>query len=412
MQAPTWAVEFRPQSFQGVLGQGHIAPVLRQMVRRMHEAEDGKFPPALVFCGTRGTGKTTTARILARALNCEDSVEGEPCDQCHPCKSILSGSAPGVEEMDMASRGSVDDIRGIKASTALSFSLDWRVFLLDEVHSASRAAFDALLKLLEEPPPQTLFVLLTTEPDRIPDTIRSRSMEFEFRRIGALHIEERIRHVAKAEGIDQRVDDAVYALVAHRAKGGMRDAIMALEQLSYRDGQITEAVFRESFGVTDTAERLLDAALKGDRARGFDVMRHALASAQPPVPLVGAMVEGLTALIYAASGVKPETAAVSSEWLEAYKATPGNVVMAGLGKLWEIQGRLRPGDPSAVAYLLTGYALFCDVVSPLVVAPLGTNGHSQMLHRIDSDTVRSHAAGRVGDRVLTRDEILSELDAM
>lgn len=373
----TWAVEARPRRFGEVAGQSHIAPVLRAMIRT--QKAGGNFPPALVLFGPRGTGKTTVGRIIAKALNCPNATDGEPCDDCPSCSAITSGRSAGVDEIDMASHGSVDDIRALRDSAAYSLSEAWRVYLMDEVHSASSQAFNALLKLLEEPPPATLFLLVTTEPDRIPATIRSRAMDFEFRRIPATVITTRLRELAEVHDVTDRVDDDVFLMLASRARGGMRDAVMSLEQLCYREGQVTAETVKETFGFTDVAERLLDAALKGDLSAGLARLSEALDGAVAPSFLVDSMLEGLTALLSVSCGVRPDVGApVSPTWLEAQAGTPPGLTLDGMKVLWDLRAKISPGSVSAPASLAVAYALLVRVLAPSrFAAPLVMPGGAQ-----------------------------------
>lgn len=342
------------------------------MVNAYHTT--GRFPQALVLFGPRGTGKTTVARILSKALNCQAPVKGDPCDACSSCLAITEGRSAGVQEMDMASHGSVNDIRELKRGASFALVESWRVYLMDEVHSASREAFDAMLKLIEEPPPKTLFLLVTTEPDQIPETILSRSMPFEFSRIPVTVIEDRLRHIAAAQGIDDRVDPDVYRLLAVRARGGMRNAIMSLEQLSYHDGPIDVPLVKTTFGITDLAQRLLDAAVKGDLARGLSTLREALDSATPPVPLMESLLDSLTALLSAASGLPPSIGApVSPEWTALHAATPQGQILAAMKTLSDARARMQPGGSSAPSTLAVAYGLLVRDLSPAAFsrAPAG-----------------------------------------
>lgn len=337
------------------------------MVANYHDG--GRFPQALVLFGSRGTGKTTIARILSKALNCRAPQDGEPCDECDSCLAVNSGRSSGVTEMDMASKGSVQDIRELKQAAAFALVEEWRVYLMDEVHSASREAFDAMLKLVEEPPPKTLFILVTTEPDQIPETILSRAMPFEFRRLSVEVITDRLRHVARLHAEDQRVEDDVYRLLALRARGGMRDAIMSLEQLCHRQGHVDVALVRETFGITDLAERLLDSAFKGDLRRGLQVMTEAMDSAVPPVPLLEQILDGLTALLSAAAGAPAHaTDVVSPEFVQLYAATPHQTILSGMRLLWDARSRMTPGSVTAPATLSVVYALLVQALAPSTFA--------------------------------------------
>lgn len=362
-----WAVEHRPRRFIEVAGQEQITSVLLPMVRRYHA--EGTFPQAFILYGPRGTGKTSVARILSKALNCQDSRAGEPCEECASCIAIREGRSAGVQEMDMASHGGVDNVREMKRSASFGLVEDWRVFLMDEVHSASREAFDAMLLLLEEPPPKTLFLLVTTEPDQIPETIQSRCMAFEFRRIGLDHIEARLRHVADQQSVAERISDDVYRALAVIAKGGMRDAVMRLEQVCQVEGPITLDVVKRTFGVTDLPERLLDAAVKGDLQRGLSVLKSALDSASPPMPILDGMLDGLTALLQVASGLEPDPAAVvSPAWAATHSATPPAQIIAAMKTLWDARARVQPGGVSAPSTLAVAYSLVVRDLAPAAFA--------------------------------------------
>ncbi len=214
--------KWRPQTFDDVCGQEHISSILR------YEVMEGRTSHAYLFCGSRGTGKTTCAKLLARALNCEHPENGNPCGICTTCRGILSGAITDVIEMDAASNNGVDNIRDIRDDVAYApTACKKRVFIIDEVHMLSTSAFNALLKTLEEPPEHIVFILATTELHKIPATILSRCQRFDFRRIDTKTIAARLRTIADAERI--RIDDDALYLMAKLAMGGMRDAIGMLE---------------------------------------------------------------------------------------------------------------------------------------------------------------------------------------
>lgn len=249
--AQPFALKYRPRTFDEITGQRTVRAVLKQMVKV------DNLPPALVFTGDRGTGKTTTGRILAAALNCvgSDDPIGRPCGNCDLCTPIFAGICPDVLEIDAASNGLVDDIRKIKELTSYSASsCRWQAILLDEAHSMSTAAFNALLKILEEPPAQTMFILLTTEPGKIPETVMSRCMTFEFRRLSTEDLVKRLQFVSDSEGLEAESD--LLAAIAERSDGGMRDAVMTLDQVS-RVGIKTEAGLLKLLGEQDVAPQIL-----------------------------------------------------------------------------------------------------------------------------------------------------------
>jgi DNA polymerase-3 subunit gamma/tau len=222
----SWYRKYRPQNFDDVVGQPHIERTLRNAVG------EGTTAHAYLFTGPRGTGKTTTARILAKALNCEKGPTPDPDETCDQCVAIAEGTHPDVLELDAASRTGVDDVREqiIGRVNYLPVRGRWKIFIIDEVHMLSTSAFNALLKTLEEPPSHTLFVLCTTHPQKVPETIHSRCQRFDFRRLSVEDIVGRLRFIADAEKVE--VTDGALTLLAKHALGGMRDAITTLEQLA------------------------------------------------------------------------------------------------------------------------------------------------------------------------------------
>lgn len=228
----SWYRKYRPQTFSDVVGQEHIERTLSNAV------SEGTVSHLYLFTGPRGTGKTTTARILAKALNCEQGPTPKPDDTCDQCRAIADGVHPDVQELDAASRRGIDDVRE-QIIGRVSFAPSrgtWKVYIIDEVHMLTREAFNALLKTFEEPPPNTIFILATTDPHKVPETIHSRCQRFDFRRISVEDIVGRLRHIADAEGVD--VPDGALTLIARHARGGLRDAIATLEQLASFGGGV------------------------------------------------------------------------------------------------------------------------------------------------------------------------------
>lgn len=235
--------KWRPQTFEDVYGQDHITKVLK------YEAEHGLFSHAYLFCGSRGTGKTTCAKILARVVNCEHPVNGSPCGECEACKLIETSTVTDILEMDAASNNSVDNIRDIRDEVVyLPSSLRYRVYIIDEVHMLSGSAFNALLKTLEEPPAHVIFILATTELHKLPSTIISRCQRFDFRRIAIHDLMKRLLQIAEAENIE--IDNDAAFLIAKMAQGGMRDSISLLELCAGSHERITVDLVNEAVGST------------------------------------------------------------------------------------------------------------------------------------------------------------------
>jgi DNA polymerase-3 subunit gamma/tau len=239
------ARRFRPQAFDDVVGQEHVSRALRNAIRA------GRVAHAYLFTGARGVGKTSTARILAKALNCPNVQDGVPCNNCEICDGISAGNDVDVLEIDGASNRGIDDIRSLRANVNVrSMRTQFKLYIIDEVHMLTREAFNALLKTLEEPPPNVKFVFCTTEPNKVPDTILSRCQRFDFSAIGEESIGQRLKEIAQAEGFE--VEDAAVELVARRARGSMRDSQSLFDQLlAFSDTVVTAADVHRMLGTAD-----------------------------------------------------------------------------------------------------------------------------------------------------------------
>ncbi len=261
--------KWRPQTFEDVYGQEHITSILKS------EVENEKISHAYLFCGPRGTGKTTCAKIIAKAANCEHSKNGNPCGVCSACKLIDSGLATDILEMDAASNNGVDNIRELRDGVVYTpAELKYRVYIIDEVHMLSISAFNALLKTLEEPPKYVIFILATTELHKIPATVLSRCQRFDFRRVTPAALIDRMKTVCAGEGIN--ADDEALALIARLSQGSFRDALNMLEFCSGESKNITAESAGRLLGSSST-QTLLDLSISianGDVARALDTVNE------------------------------------------------------------------------------------------------------------------------------------------
>ena len=272
--------KYRPKTFDDVVGQEHITETLKKQV------ETGRLSHAYLFIGTRGTGKTTCAKILAKAVNCEHPVNGNPCNQCAACRGIDDGSILDVVELDAASNNGVDNVRALRDEAVFSpASVRKRVYIVDEVHMLSNSAFNALLKILEEPPEHLMFILATTELHKVPATILSRCQRHSFKRIPVDTITARLNFVAQQEHLDLQPDAA--ALLARMADGGMRDALTLLDQCCGNECISTDAVI-SAIGLAGNLRtaQLLRSIAAGDTAGALEQFRDLWQDGKDPSALL------------------------------------------------------------------------------------------------------------------------------
>ncbi|MBE6609468.1 MAG: DNA polymerase III subunit gamma/tau [Ruminococcaceae bacterium] len=267
--------KWRPKDFDSVCGQEHITSVLR------YEIINNRYSHAYLFCGSRGTGKTTCAKLLAKAVNCLSPENGSPCGKCEACLAIENETTTDVIEMDAASNTGVDYIRDIREAVMYAPSmLKNRVYIIDEVHMLTQSAFNALLKTLEEPPSQVVFILATTEQQKIPATILSRCQKFEFRRISSDVIAQRLLYISEKEGIVTEPEAA--KVIAKMAQGGMRDAISLLELCAGDGKEITLKAVRAVTGAMgrEQAAEVADAVSKKDTDALFEIVEKVVSSSK------------------------------------------------------------------------------------------------------------------------------------
>ena len=290
-----FARKWRPRTFGDMIGQEHIVDTLRRAI------EKDRVAHAYVFTGTRGVGKTTAARILARALNCEKGPTPTPCGECPACKEILSGSSLDVMEIDGASNNGVDDIRELRENIGYtSMGGRYRVVVIDEVHMLTKSAFNALLKTLEEPPQNVIFILATTEPTKIPSTIHSRCQRYDFRRVGADRIAAHLAKICEAEKV--AFDKSALSVIARKADGSVRDSLSLLDQAcSFCGESLTEQKVRAVLGLvgTDTYRELMKSIKDKNQSAALEIVQKTLFDGYELNELLSGLQEHLRNLLFA-----------------------------------------------------------------------------------------------------------------
>ena len=292
--------KYRSQTFSDLVGQEHVVRTLQNGITK------GRVSHAYLFTGPRGTGKTSTARLLAKALNCEKGPSSEPCNECQSCREITQGNCMDVIEMDAASESGVDDMRGsvVEIADYHPAYCRYKVFIIDEVHDLSRQAFDALLKTIEEPPDHIIFILATTEFSKVPPTVRSRCQRFDFHRGSVKDLVERLKFVAESEG--SQAEPAALSAIARMSDGGFRDALTLLEQaILTSDGSITLQHVYDQLGLVsdETVDRILSAMASNDIPVLIDTLESVYRMGRDPRSLLESLMHRLSDLTRAAFSV-------------------------------------------------------------------------------------------------------------
>lgn len=367
-------LKYRPKTLPEIVGQSHVTAVVKAMVVK------DDLPPVLIFAGLSGSGKTSTARVLAAALNCSNKQESEPCGTCAACESVWKTNSLSVIEIDAASSGTLNAVHRLKELTYYAHEGSWRVIILDEAHSMPEDAFNVLLKALEEPPAKTVFVLATTEVFKIPDTIRTRSMQFEFRRISHQAVLSRLGFISSKENLKAEPD--MLDDIAKHTKGSLRDAIMQLDQAS-RIGITTAPEFRNAFGVVDSATDIVRASLSGDIGSVMLLASDAIVKTGDAGYLVADLTELLRDLIILkAKGVPPCLPSQLEERKNLSYAVDVTRLTAAIKVLWSAQERVR-NDIDQLTSAQIVCTLVADALKP-VQAPETGKSQSEPITSITS----------------------------
>ena len=333
--------EYRPTTFSEVIGQDHITTILKNQVREQN------FSHAYLFCGSRGTGKTSSAKILSRAVNCLHPKDGEPCKTCEACRIALEGTAD-IIEIDAASNNGVDNVRElIDQAQFAPLQLKYRVFIIDEVHMLSTAAFNALLKTLEEPPKHVLFILATTEPQKLPATIISRCQRFDFHRLTIAHILARLQTVLKSVGAEIEPDGL--RLIARAADGGMRDALSLLDQcLSFCGNKVSKQDVLDTLGSVgqEVLFSMSAAILSNDAAKCLSILNEVVRTGRDLTVFTGDLNAHLSALLLAKTcGDCSDLLDITDDQMDQYRKQANTAsqeqILYALEKLVAAQSNLR-----------------------------------------------------------------------
>lgn len=337
--------KWRPMTFEDVVEQGHIVTTLKNSIK------SNTVSHAYLFCGTRGTGKTTLAKIFARAINCEYSEDGSPCNKCTICKGILDGSIIDVIEIDAASNNGVDDVREIKEAVMYVPAITrYKVYIIDEVHMLSTGAFNALLKTLEEPPKNVVFILATTEPHKLPSTILSRCQRFDFKRITLDGLEERLRIIAN--DCDVEVERDALKLIARLSGGGMRDAISLLDQcITQGKAGITHGDVAQIAGLTATeaVNTFARAIIDKNAPVALNAIKDALDEGRDLIPLCNQLIDWFRNLmLFKTGGAALDLIDLTDEEIQPVEEAANLITFERtldiIKELSEIEGRLKWAD--------------------------------------------------------------------
>ena len=403
--------KWRPMTFDDIVGQTHITKTLKNQIM------SGTAGHAYLFCGTRGTGKTTCAKVLSRAVNCLNPVNGNPCNECAVCRGIIDGSIMDVTEMDAASNNGVEDIRDIKEDiNYVASNAKYTVYIIDEVHMLSTSAFNALLKTLEEPPENVIFILATTEAHKVPQTILSRCQRFDFRRIRNEDIIIRMKEIGAADGYN--ITDDAYSMLARLADGSLRDGLSIMERvLAASGGTVSAEDIVNTLGISTQSSvfELTDAIINGDSAAVIECIDRTLAEGKDLTQLANAMLAHFRALMICRLSDSPQKLLdYDPQSLVRFKAQSGRMTFEKINHastlISEAVSNARLAKSARIIYELA----FIKLTKPeLDRTPQGIMDRlAQLEQRIENAAVPQQQAAAVQSSAADNSEILSRLSAI
>ena len=334
--------KYRPRDFNDLVGQKYIVRTLRNALR------NNRVGHAYLFAGPRGTGKTSTAKVFARALNCQEEEALEPCGECDPCVKIAEGQSIDVVEIDAASNRGVDEIRELREKVKFyPGEGSYKVYIIDEVHMLTREAFNALLKTLEEPPESVVFILATTEPHKVIDTIHSRCQRFDFSLLSVNDIQQRLQYICENEEVDY--EKKALNIIAHSSNGGLRDAISILDQaISYTNGEITEELLIKMLGKVERGllAEFVDSVVDGDAGKSLSIINDLVSRGKGVPRFVSDLIDYCRHLLLikecgSDSGVVNLTGEMLVEMEEKATAISANILFDLIEQLTEVEQKLK-----------------------------------------------------------------------
>lgn len=395
--------KYRPRTFDDVISQEHITTTLKNQLK------NGQTAHAYLFTGSRGTGKTTCAKILAKAINCKSPINGNPCLECESCRAIEEG-ATDVTEIDAASNNGVDSVRELKEEAVYApISCRCRVYIIDEVHMLSVSAFNALLKLIEEPPPHVVFIFATTEIHKVPATILSRCQRFEFRRIGIDDSRDRLLEIAEKEKMS--LDEGAATLISRVSEGGMRDALSLLDQCFSVSSHVTEETVRECAGISGTEHlfRIADAVLRKDAAEALTTLRALTDRSKSPSRLIEELIAHYRALMLLKAGAELSVLRATAEELSRYARQNEGYTLEMLLRALSILSEALSGMSRTRNEELSCEMCLIRLCTPkLDTDEKALSGRIDALEKLVLDTLRSGASAPLGQDAPALKSVKSE----